>query len=134
MNKSQWQRSVREAPLFASLAGAALATLSAMPQPAAPIIADRAEFVDVLRSLRAGRVLVQHGESVGSCLLDGAMVISSFEPLSRFGLLDEIPQPPHLPHAHCYRLSPRGHAFARRVCHEWRRRPLWQRLVVRITG
>lgn len=105
-----------------------------MPQPASPIIADRAEFVDALYSLRAGRLLVQHGESVGSCVLDGAVIVSAFEPLSRYGLLDEIPQPPHLPHAHCYRLSPRGRDFARRVCHEWRRRPLWQRLVVRITG
>ncbi len=111
-----------------------MATLGFMPQHAPAIIADRGEFVDALVLLRAGRTLVQHGESVGSCVLDGAVLVSAFEPLSRYGLLDEVPHPAHLPHAHCYRLSPRGREFARRVCHEWRRRPLWQRLVVRLTG
>lgn len=105
-----------------------------MPQRPAPIIADRAEFFDALVLLRLGRTLVRNGESVGSCVLDGAVLVSAFEPLSRYGLLDEVPPPPHLPHAHCYRLNAQGREFARRACRAWSQRPLWQRLAVRITG
>jgi hypothetical protein len=35
---------------------------------------------------------------------------------------------------HCYRLSQRGQAFADQACAAWKRRPLLQRLAVRLTG
>lgn len=102
--------------------------------PAEPIIPDRAEFVDVLRLMRRGKVLVRAGDSSHGCLLDGGVVYHSFEPLSRYGLLDEVPVDPKQTAARCYRLSPRGRAFADRACEHWRRQPLLKRLAVRLAG
>jgi hypothetical protein len=105
-----------------------------MSQRAAPIIADRAEFVGVLSRMRLGLTLVRPGDETGPCVLDGALVRHAYTPLADYGLIDEVPQPAHLPHAHCYRLSERGREFADRAWASWRQRPLWQRLVVQLTG
>ena len=99
-----------------------------------PIIADRAEFIDALSLLRRGHVLVRASDGAGGCLLDGGIVYHSWEPLSRFGLIDEFDNPDGFPHAQYYRLSDRGRDFADRACAKWRRRSLWQRLAVRFTG
>jgi hypothetical protein len=99
-----------------------------------PLIADRAEFVDVLNLLRRGRVLVRASDSAGGCLLDGGIVYHSWEPLSRFGLIDEFDNPEGFPHAHYYRLSERGREFAERACQAWRQQSIWQRIAVRFTG
>jgi hypothetical protein len=40
----------------------------------------------------------------------------------------------HAPHLHWYRLTTRGHEFAQRAWSEWRRRPLWQRCLLRLLG
>jgi hypothetical protein len=106
----------------------------ATPMDARRIIPDRAEFVDALRLLRKGHVLVKVSETVGGCVLDGATVYHSFEPLRRYGLIDEYDNPHGFPNASYYRLTPRGREFADRACREWRRRPVWQRLAVRFTG
>ncbi len=99
-----------------------------------PIIADRAEFVDVLRLMRRGKVLVRASDSSGGCLLDGAVVYHSFEPLSRYGLIDELQVDPHQTRARCYRLTPRGRDFADRACAHWKRQPFLRRLAVRLAG
>ena len=101
---------------------------------AEPIIPDRAEFVDVLQLLRRGRVLVRASDSTGGCLIDGSVVYHSFEPLSRYGLIDEIPVDRRETLARCYRLTPRGRAFADRACAHWKRQPLLKRLAVRLSG
>ena len=98
------------------------------------IIPDRAEFVDALHLLRRGHVLVRVGDRPGSCVLDGGTVYHSYEPLVRYGLIDEYHNPQGFPNASYYRLTPRGRDFADRACTEWRRRPVWQRLAVRLTG
>lgn len=95
-------------------------------------IADRGEFIDALNRLRRGQVLV-HGadEDDERCVLDGQMLYASWRPLSRFGLLDELPRKPS-DGMHCYRLSPRGRDFADRSIAAWKARPLWQRLAMRL--
>jgi hypothetical protein len=102
--------------------------------PEQPIIADRGEFVDALNLLRRGHVLVRTSDSSGGCVLDGGIVYRAYEPLRRYGLIDEYPNPHGFEHATYYRLSPRGRAFAERACRAWRQRPLWQRLAVRFAG
>jgi hypothetical protein len=101
---------------------------------AAPPIADRSEFIDVLKLMRKGRLLVRNNHD--RCLVDGHEVRYSFETLQAYGLLDEVRPPPGeamlAPHLHWYRLSPRGLEFADRAYAEWRARPLWQRLLVRL--
>lgn len=101
---------------------------------AQPIIPDRAEFVDVLRLMRRGLVLVHGSDGTGGCLIDGSVVYHSFEPLSRYGLIDQIPVNPRDTRARHYRLTPRGRDFADRACAHWKRQPLLKRLAVRLAG
>ena len=98
------------------------------------IIADRAEFVDALRLLTRGHVLVRASESAGGCVLDGAIVYHSYPTLKRYGLIDEFDNPQGFPNVSYYRLTPCGRDFAERALLAWRSRPVWQRLAVRLTG
>jgi hypothetical protein len=102
--------------------------------PLQPIIPDRAEFVDVLDLLRRGHELVQHGQCAGSALISGGVVYHSVPTLLRYGLLDTVERPDLPPGARCWRLSERGRMFADRAWREWRRKPLWQRVAVRLVG
>ena len=55
------------------------------------IIADRAEFVDALRQLRKGHVLVKSAsDSSCACVLDGEVVVHAYEPLVHYGLIDSF--------------------------------------------
>ena len=98
------------------------------------IIPDRAEFVDALRLLHKGHVLVRTSESAGGCVLDGAIVYHSYPTLKQYGLIDEFDNPRGFPNASYYRLTPRGRDFAQRAVDAWRSKPVWQRLAVRFTG
>ena len=98
------------------------------------LIADRGEFVDALQLLRKGHVLVRVSDQAGGCVLDGGTLYRSYEPLKQLGLIDEFHNPDGFPSASYYRLTPRGREFAERACTEWRRRPVWKRLAVRLTG
>ena len=98
------------------------------------IIPDRAEFVDALNLLLRGRVLVRAGEDPGRWVLDGEIVYRSYDPLLRYGLIGEFDNPEGFAHCGYYRLTERGREFASRACTAWRRRPMWQRLAVRLTG
>jgi hypothetical protein len=95
------------------------------------IIADRGEFVDVLRSLRRGHVLVRAGEGA---VLDGGKIYHSLGPLLRYGLVDEFDNPAGFEGARYYRLSPHGREFAERACQAWQRQPVLTRLAVRLAG
>lgn len=101
---------------------------------AEPIIADRGEFVDALNRLKRGHVLVKVSSSSGGCVLDGGVLYRSYEPLVRYGLIDEFKNPYGFENASYYRLTPRGREFAERACQAWREKPLWQRLAVRLAG
>ena len=101
---------------------------------ASTIIPDRGEFIDALASLRRGHVLVQVSEVSGGCVLDGAPLYTAHRPLLAYGLLSEFINPAGFPHVHYYRLNERGRAFADRACQSWRRRPLLERLAVRLGG
>ena len=98
------------------------------------IIADRGEFIDALRQLRRGCVLVRPADTDKRCVLDGSIVYTSYPPLERYRLIDEFDNHDGFPSVRYYRLSPRGREFADRACDTWRRQPLLRRLAVRLTG
>jgi hypothetical protein len=98
------------------------------------IIADRGEFIDALRALRRGRVLVRVSDISGGCTLDGAPLYSAHRPLIDYGLIREFDNPHGFTGVRYYRLSDRGRDFAERACENWRRRPLLQRLAARLAG
>jgi hypothetical protein len=98
------------------------------------IIPDRGEFVDALRRLQRGHVLVRAGDSAGGCVIDGAPVFHSFETMRSYGLIDRYDNPRGFAGVEYYRLSPRGRDFAERAWQGWRSRPLVERLLVRLTG
>lgn len=99
-----------------------------------PIIPDRAEFVDALAVLRKGHVLVRVHEGSGGCMIDGSTVYRSFETLKTYGLIREFKNREGFPGVEYYRLTDEGRAFANRACETWRRRPLLERLAVRVAG
>ena len=66
--------------------------------------------------------------------LDGAPVYTAHRAMLAYGLLSEFDNPQGFPSVKYYRLSERGRAFADRACDSWRRRPLLERLAVRLTG
>lgn len=98
------------------------------------IIPDRAEFIDALRVLRRGHMLVRvHGGS-GGCMIDGSPVYRTFDTLLGYGLICEIENPAGFAKVRYYRLSATGQEFADRACEAWRRRSLLERLAVRFAG
>jgi hypothetical protein len=120
-------------PQFLSTASAEVAGSGHEPVGQPCWIADRGEFIDALGRLRRGEVLVHaDDENDERCLLDGQVLYTCWRPLSRFGLLDELPRHPRDGRMHCYRLSPRGRDFADRSIAAWKARPLWQRLAMRL--
>jgi hypothetical protein len=98
------------------------------------IIPDRGEFIDALRRLRRGHVMVKVGDFSGGCVLDGAPVYTAHRALLEYGLLSEFDNPHGFAHVRYYRLSEHGRAFAERACAQWRQRPLLERLATRLTG
>ncbi len=105
---------------------------AAMHRP--PIIANRGEFVDALRALRQGHVLVHASESWGGCSIDGGTVGTAFRTLAEFALIDEFDNPEGFEHIRYYKLNRRGHEFAARALKDWARRPLLERLGARLLG
>jgi hypothetical protein len=98
------------------------------------IISDRGEFIDALRVLRRGRVLVRVSDLSGGCTLDGAPLYSAHRTLIDYGLVSEFHNPHGFGGVRYYRLSEPGRDFADRACENWRRRPLLQRLAMRLAG
>ncbi|MCW5667130.1 MAG: hypothetical protein KIT35_25110 [Piscinibacter sp.] len=98
------------------------------------IIADRGEFIDALRALRRGHVLVHAAETWGGCTIDGGIVRTAFRPLSDYHLIDEYENPQGFEHVRYFRLNARGREFAERACRAWERRPLLERLATRLLG
>ena len=105
-----------------------------MSSTAPPIVADRGEFIDALRHLSRGRVLVQVGADGERWGIDGCELYHSGPTLQRYGLVDEFDNPGGFAGMRYYRLSEAGRAFADRALSEWRRRPLWARLMTRLVG
>ncbi len=99
-----------------------------------PIIVHRAEFVDALHLLLRGHWLVRVGDGAGCTTIDGAPLWHSFDTLQHYGLIDEVDNREGFPGVRYFRLSDRGHDFARRAWDAWCRCPWWQRLLVRLTG
>ncbi len=100
----------------------------------APIIANRGEFVDALRALHRGHVLVHASESWGGCSIDGGVVGSAFRTLADYALIDEFHNPEGFEHIRYFRLNRRGHEFASRALQSWELRPLLERLGARLLG
>jgi hypothetical protein len=118
-----------------SHSGANMGAATKPPAPTPALIPDRAEFIDALTRLRRGELLVHSADTSDErCLIEGQVLYTSWKPLSDFGLLDELPRQPRQGRIHCYRLSPRGRDFADRACTAWKKKPLWQRLAVRLAG
>lgn len=101
---------------------------------AQPLIAHRGEFIDVLRALSRGHVLVRVSEVSGHCAIDGEMVYHSYDTLERFGLISEFDNPEGFPAVRYYSLTEQGREFAQRAIDAWRSRPLTERLAVRLVG
>lgn len=100
-----------------------------------PIIADRGEFIDALRQLRRGQLLVHSDDGADErCVIEGTVLYTAYKPLQDYGLLDEVRPPGARDRMHCYRLSPRGRDFADQAWQQWKSRPLLERLAVRISG
>ena len=97
-------------------------------------IADRGEFVDVLDAMSHGHVLVRLSESSNGCWLAGRNVWWSYEPLQAYGLIDEFDNPEGIKRVHYFRLNARGKDFAAQACAAWKRRPLLERLALRLIG
>ena len=119
-------------------AGPVAGDASAAAAVVAVIIPDRGEFIDALRRLRRGHVLVRpraarEDESV-RCMLDSGIVYTAFDPLLRYGLISEYRNPEGFPNMRYYRLTISGRSFAERACQAWRQWPLPHRLAVRICG
>ena len=76
------------------------------------IIPDRGEFIDALRVLRKGRVLVRVSDISGGCVLDGAPLYSAHRTLIDYGLIREFHNPQGFGSVRYYRLSERGRDFA----------------------
>lgn len=100
----------------------------------APLIADRAEFIDALHLLRRGHVMVHIGDSPHGWVLDGAAVRHSADTLARYGLVAEFDNPQGFPGVRYYRLSARGRHFAAQAEQAWRRRSLVERALLRLIG
>lgn len=98
------------------------------------IIANRGEFIDALRALKRGHVLVHAAETWGGCSIDGGIVLTAFRPLTDYGLVDEYDNPHGFEHVRYYRLNSRGREFAERACRAWDRKPLIERLATRLLG
>lgn len=98
------------------------------------IIADRGEFVDALRALQRGHVLVHAGDIWGGCTIAGGVVHTTFRTLTAYALVDEFRNPDGFEHVHYYRLNARGREFAERALRAWERRPLIERLATRLLG
>ncbi len=106
---------------------------------AAPvIIADRGEFIDALRRLRRGHVLVRpraaRDDETANCVLDSGVVYTAYPPLVRYGLINEYANPEGFPTMRYYRLTSTGKRFADKALRAWRKRPLLDRLAVRLFG
>lgn len=101
---------------------------------ASAIIPDRGEFIDVLAALRRGHVLVHAGDHAGGWVVDGGRVFSAYDPLLRYELVQEYDNPEGFENVQYFRLTKRGREFAERAWHAWTRRPLVERLWVRLAG
>jgi hypothetical protein len=98
------------------------------------IIPHRGEFIDALRALRRGHVMVRLADAPGGCLIDGGIVYHSAPTLLRYGLVQRFENPEGFPEVEYFRLTREGHAFAERALDTWRQRPLLERLAVRLAG
>lgn len=102
--------------------------------PDRAIIPDRAEFLDALRLLHRGHVLVKTSAVCSRCIVDGRIFYHSCDTLLNYGLIDEFDNPEGFASARYYRITPAGRAFAERAVDAWQRSPVLQRLAVRLTG
>lgn len=99
-----------------------------------PLIADRAEFIDALKLLAKGHVMVHVGDSAHGIAIDGGRVRYSAGTLKRYGLVDEFDNPDGFPGVRYYRISDRGRQFADRAVVAWHSRRLWERALLRLVG
>jgi hypothetical protein len=75
-------------------------------------IANTTEFVETLERLSRGYLLARLDDAVGTCVLDGAFVHTSFDTLVECGLIDEFDNPRGFAGIHYYQLTERGRELA----------------------
>ena len=98
------------------------------------IIAHRGEFVDALRLLLRGHVLVRASDCSWGCMLAGAHLYHSWPTLDQYGLVEEFDNPGGFAGVRYYRISDRGREFATRACTRWQQLHPLQRAAVRLAG
>ena len=107
---------------------------TSLPMAAPAIIADRGEFIDALRLLRNGHVLVRLGGLSGAFVVNGHTLYSAQHTLIDYGLVHEFHNPDGFANVRYYRLSDSGRDFAERACACWRRQPWLKRVAMRLAG
>jgi hypothetical protein len=109
-----------------------------LSSPPSWLIPDRAEFIDALRHLRQGHVLVRARAACdtdhSNCVLDGCTIYTAFQPLLKYALIAEFDNPRGFPAMRYYRMTPTGRHFADRALQAWRARPWIERLAIRLLG
>jgi hypothetical protein len=110
------------------------AAITTADMPADRIIPHRGEFIDALRALQRGRVMVRVADRPGGCLIDGGALYHSAPTLLRYGLVERFDNPDGFPELEYYHLSEQGHDFAEKALSTWQRRSLLERLAVRLAG
>jgi hypothetical protein len=96
-----------------------------------PIIANRGEFIDVLRALARGSVIVV---ADGHAVIDGNMIYFSLPVLIKYGLVENFENPEGFENVVYLRCTKRGHEFTYKVSSEWERKPVLERLAIRFFG
>ena len=118
--------------IFPEIDGAGRNGRHAAP-PRRPGIVSLGEFVDCLRHLLRGHVLVRVSDFAGWTSLAGVPVHHSFPALEAHGLIQEFENPAGFVGVHYYRITRTGREFAQAALRCWFMLPLGQRMLLRLT-
>lgn len=89
------------------------------------------EFVDALRWLSRGHIMVSLDTGLGMTLLDGARLYTAGPVLIQYGIVAKFDNPQGFPGAEYYKISQPGRHFANRTLKAWDKAPLLRRIWLR---
>ncbi len=90
------------------------------------------EFIDVLRSLLRGNVLVSADLGLECAVIDGNMVYYAFATLLKGGVIAEFKNTDGFENVKYFRLSTRGRWFAVNAVKIWDAKPWYERALLRL--
>ena len=118
--------------VFPEIGGAGRGGRPAATMLSRPGIVAIGEFVDCLRHLLRGHVLVRVSDFAGWTSLAGSPVHHSFPALEAHGLIQEFDNPAGFVGVHYYRMTRAGREFAQAALRSWFTLPLRQRMLLRL--